>query len=154
MRALAAALIFIGLMVPLSLSVARAAGDLPALRADGARMVDPSGKPVILRGCNLGNWLMIEPWMLGGCIEAQDQGQINDILRSRFGDERGYGLMELYRENYITARDFELLKSFGFNVVRVPFDYRLMQDEKAPYTMRSDAFKWLDRALELAEQAG
>src|SRR3954451_8007639 len=103
MRALAAALIFIGLMV----SLARAAGNLPTLRADGTRLVDPSGKPVILRGCNLGNWLMIEPWMLGGCIEAQDQGQITDILRSRFGDERGYGLMELYRENYITARDLE-----------------------------------------------
>jgi hypothetical protein len=38
--------------------------------------------------------------------------------------------------------------------VRVPFDYRLLQEEKPPYAMRADAFKWLDRALELAEQAG
>lgn len=117
-------------------------------------MVDQSGKPVILSGCNLGNWLMIEPWMLGGCLEAQDQGQITDIVRQRFGDERGYGLMELYRASYITPRDFELIKSFRFNVVRVPFDYRLLQDEKPPYAMRPDAFKWLDCALQLAEQAG
>src|SRR5438552_10748284 len=99
---------------------------LPPLRADGTRMVDPSGKPVILRGCNLGNWLMIEPWMLGGTIEAKDQGEITDILRERFGDDRGYDLVELYREHYITPRDFDLVKSFHFNVVRVPFDYRLL----------------------------
>src|SRR5207248_2777412 len=127
---------------------------LPPLHAEGTRIVDPSGKPVVLRGCNLGNWLMIEPWMLGGTLKAKDQGEITDILRERFGDERGYGLVELYREHYITPRDFDLVKSFRFNVVRVPFDYRLLQDEKPPYAMRADAFKWLDRALKLAEDAG
>jgi glucan 1,3-beta-glucosidase len=142
------------LLAVLIASFAFAGSNLPALRADGTRMIGPDGKAVILRGCNLGNWLMIEPWMLGGCIEAQDQGHITDLLRQRFGDERGYNLLELYRQNYITPRDFELVKHFGFNVVRVPFDYRLLQDEKPPYAMRPDAFKWLDRALELAEQAG
>lgn len=117
-------------------------------------MVDPSGKPVILRGCNLGNWLTIETWMLGGTIKAKDQGEITDILTQRFGGASGYALMETYRENYIAPRDLELVQSFGFNIVRLPFDYRLLQDEKAPYAMRADAFKWIDRALELAEQAG
>src|SRR5205814_10562730 len=84
---------------------------LPPLHAQGTRMVDPSGKPVVLRGSNLGNWLMIETWMLGGTINAKDQGEITDILRQRFDDERGYRLVELYREHYITPRDFELVKS-------------------------------------------
>lgn len=135
-------------------ALAPAFAALPVLRAGGTRVVDPSGKPVVLRECNLGNWLMIEPWMLGGCVAARDQGQITDVLRQRFGDERGYGLMELYREHYITPRDLELIKGFGFNVVRVPFDFRLLQDENPPYAMRADAFKWLDRVLELAENAG
>src|SRR5690349_15118870 len=97
--------LFAFLLAVLIASFAFAGSDLPALRADGTRMVGPDGKAVVLRGCNLGNWLMIEPWMLGGCIEAQDQGQITDLLRQRFGDERGYGLLELYRQNYITPRD-------------------------------------------------
>src|SRR5689334_10602335 len=127
---------------------------LPALHADGTRMVDAAGKPVTLRGCNIGNWLMLEPWMLGNLIDVQDQGRLTDILCRRFGGERGMRLMNLYRESYITPRDFDLVKSFGFNLVRVPFDYRLLQDEAPPYAMRPDAFRWLDRALELAEAAG
>ena len=127
---------------------------LPRLRADGTQMVDQSGQRVILRGCNLGNWLMIEPWMLGGTVSAKDQGEITDILKQRFGDVRGYELMETYRASYITSRDLEIVKGFGFNVVRLPFDYRLMQDERPPFAMRDDAFRWIDRALEMAEQAG
>jgi glucan 1,3-beta-glucosidase len=92
--------------------------------------------------------------MLGNCIDVQDQGQLTDILLRRFGEERGMRLMDLYRESYITPRDFELIKRFGFNLVRVPFDYRMLQDEAPPYAMRADAFRWLDRALELAESAG
>ena len=80
-------------------------------------MVDPSDQPVTLRGCNLGNWLMIEPWMLGGCLDVPDQGQLTDILSRRFGHERGTRLLDLYRESYITPRDFALIKSFGFNLV-------------------------------------
>ena len=116
---------------------AGAAAPLPPLHADGRRMLDTSGSPVTLRGCNLGNWLMIEPWMLRNLIDVQDQGQLTDILRRRFGDKRGTQLMDLYRESYITPRDFALIKSFGFNLVRVPFDYRLLRDESPPYAMRS-----------------
>src|SRR3954468_13931793 len=85
------------------------ATSLPALHADGTRMVDATGKPVTLRGCNLGNWLMIEPWMLGNLIDVQDQGQLTDILGRRFGAEDGMRLTNLYRENYVTPRDLELI---------------------------------------------
>ena len=71
-----------------------------------------------------------------------------------FGDERGQKLIDLYRANYITPRDFELIKSFHFNVVRVPFDYRMIQEDEPPYRVRRDAFVHLDRALEMAEAAG
>src|SRR5690349_16850392 len=74
-------------------SIAHGAEKLAWLRADGTRMVDSSGKLVILRGCNLGNWLAIETWMLGGTITGKDQGELTDILTQRFGPEAGYALM-------------------------------------------------------------
>jgi hypothetical protein len=97
---------------------------------------------------------MIEPWMLGGIIEGKDQVGIINTFKTRFGDERGQRLIELYRLNYITPRDFELIRTFGFNVVRVPFDYRILQEDEPPYRVRKDAFVHLDRALEMAEAAG
>ena len=69
MRIVAFALVVLAL--PLFAAAAPALG---FLRADGTRLVDEKTRqPVVLKGCNLGNWLMIEPWMLGGIIEAKDQ---------------------------------------------------------------------------------
>src|SRR5437762_2377777 len=134
---------------------ATAGPSLGFIRADGARLVEEkSRQPIVLKGCNLGNWLMIEPWMLGGVLEGKDQLSIFSTFKSRFGDERGQTLIDLYRTNYITPRDFELIKTFGFNVVRVPFDYRMLQEDEPPYRIREHAFVHLDRALEMAEGAG
>jgi endoglucanase len=135
-----------------------AMAELPFLSSEGWRFVDPTGNPVVLKGCNLGNWLMLESWMLGGCISDgakpyRDQAQLFRTLQQRFGQEKFDELMTLYRDGYIQARDFELIKSFGFNVVRVPFDYRLLQSDVAPYALKPDAFAWLDHAVKLAAAA-
>src|SRR5690349_3184833 len=89
---------------------------MPMLHAKGTAVVDQSGKPLVLRGCNLGNWLMLEAWMLRWDIE--DQQTIVQTFTDRFGPDASQRLMDTYREGYIRPRDFELIKSFGFNVVR------------------------------------
>ena len=152
-RALA---LLLGVMTTTTL---RAATPLPMLRADGPNLVDPAGKPVVLKGCNLGNYLMLEGWMFGGTLQQSGKG-IRDgatyyrTLRQRFGDEKAERLIAQYREGWITPRDFEQIKAYGFNVVRLPFDYRLIQDEQPPHQIRRDAFRWLDHAVDMAEAAG
>lgn len=131
------------------------ADSLPRLKAAGRLFVDESGTKVTLRGCNLGNWLLIEPWMLGIRNERfRDQYSLVSALESRFGPQRTAALLDLYRESWITSRELALIKSFGFNLVRVPFHYGLLMDDQRPDVLREDAFKWLDRAVDLAEQAG
>jgi glucan 1,3-beta-glucosidase len=127
---------------------------LPFIHAQGTELVDPSGKKVLLKGCNLGDWLLIELWMFGGCIQTSDQAHLFAKLDERFGKDRAAALMDLYRSSFITARDFDLIRSFGFNAVRLPIDYRLLQSDEAPYALKPDAFKWLDRAVDLAEGSG
>ena len=135
------------------------AADLPMLHNDGRRMVDPAGRPVLLHGCNLGNTLMLESWMFGGTLVLdgtpfKDGATLYRALRQRFGEDRFARLIDAYRSSYITARDFEQIKSFGFNVVRLPFDYRLLQSDQAPYGLKPDAFHDLDRIVKLAADAG
>src|SRR5262245_39952040 len=91
-------------------SESAATANLAPLHAEGAKMVDPSGKPVILRGCNVGNWLMFEAWMLRWDIS--DQQTLVATLTDRFGAEECQKLWDSYREGYITPRDFQLIKSF------------------------------------------
>jgi len=123
------------------------------LRADGTRIVDDAGKALILKGCNVGNWLLLEMWMLNQS-DIDDQYAFENILTDRFGEIEKKRLMDIYRENYITEKDFQIIKSFGFNVVRVPFHYSLLLDDSEPSTLRPDAFKWLDKAVLMAEKAG
>jgi len=130
---------------------------LPALHPDGIRMADPQGRHVTLKGANLGNWLTLEMWMLG--IAGQpgapgDQHELEAILTERFGESEKDRLMEVYRSSWMTDRDFKILRSFGFNVVRLPMNYRLMEDDRKPFTLKPNAWKWIDRAVNESEKHG
>ncbi len=132
-------------------------GGLPALRVKAAELVDPAGALVRLQGCNLGNWLMLEMWMLGlgeGPGAISDQHELLSILDRRFGPAEGRRLMDVYRESWVRDGDFATIKRFGMNAVRLPFDYRLLEDDAAPMKLRPGAWKWLDRAVAMAERHG
>lgn len=139
----------------LCIHAAVTAESLPDLKLEDQHFVDEQGDIVTLRGCNLGNWFLIEPWMLGLRDDRiRDQHDFITVLESRFGAEQAEQLMDIYRANWIGPREFEMVRSFGFNVVRLPFHYSLLGDDNQPFTLRDNAFEWLDRAIELAEQAG
>src|SRR5882724_10684999 len=93
---------------------------LPPLHANGAAIVDDHGRPVILRGCNLGNWLLNELWMMdmARTDDPKDHWEVEELLQQRFGAEEKERLLALYRENGIKPRDFDIIKSWNFNVVR------------------------------------
>lgn len=142
--------------IALAGSLACAAGalaDLSPVHVQGDRLVDANGDEVILRGCNLGNWLILEPWMLGA-YAYEDQASLVGVLESRFGEARAQELLDIYRDNWITQRDFDLLPSFGFNAVRVPFDAAVFEDPDAEFRIREGSFRWLDKVMSMAEQAG
>ncbi len=125
-----------------------------ALHLSGHRLVNAAGEPVTLKGCNLGGWLLLEPWMLGiRDKRIRDQWDIVTTLNDRFGADRAEELLDAFRHNWIGPREIALAKSFGFNLLRVPFHHELLATEDEPRTLRGDAFEWLDRAVELAEQA-
>jgi glucan 1,3-beta-glucosidase len=148
------ALIFMGF------DPAFAAVSLPIITASGSRLVDPNGSTIILKGCNLGNYLMLESWMFGETLGVEPDHSFPDgavvyrTLRERFGEERRDRLIKLFRDGWITPRDMQLIKSFGFNLVRLPFDYRLVQEDRPPFGVKPDAFYWLDHAVDMAEDAG
>ncbi|MEO1718051.1 MAG: cellulase family glycosylhydrolase, partial [Planctomycetota bacterium] len=131
---------------------------LTPLTLKGSGFVDAQGERVTLLGVNVGNWLLLEPWMLAVPTEGEqgfaDQHDILTLLDSRFGAERADALLDVYRVNWFTERDAANIAEFGMNVIRVPFHYSLLTSDEGPLELRDDAFEWLDRAVELAEGAG
>ena len=100
------------------------------------------GNPVLLRGVNLGGWLLFEPWMTPmDSSGAKDDWSARDILTKRFGPAVSDGLLAAYEDTWINEKDFDHIAAAGFNVVRLPFWYRNLEDEDG--TWRADAFQRL-----------
>ena len=130
------------------------AAGLPPLHVEGHRLVDPTGKEVLLKGCNLGNWHVVEFWMLALKNPPKDQYALEELLTRRFGEAEKDRLMDVYRSSWLTERDFKIIPTFGFNAVRLPTQYRLMEDDRQPFKLKKDAWRWLDRGIDLAEKNG
>lgn len=113
------------------------------------RIIAPNGNEVSIKGCNIGNWFVLEMWMLDQ--KLPDQYTFELILEERFGKDTKNELMKIYRENWITEKDFETIKSFGMNTIRIPFQYTILMDPENPYQLKENAFYWLDKTIEWAE---
>lgn len=93
------------------------------LTVDGTDIVNQNGEKVILKGVNLGGWLIQEDWLCP-YEEVADHHEMLETLIDRFGTEKAYELMNIYEDNFITETDLDIIKEMGFNAVRVPFWYR------------------------------
>ena len=135
---------------------AQAAPPMPFLHAQGAQIVTATGTPTILRGFNLGNWLVEEMWLspfdtdppAGSTLpKIPDHVRLRQVFTTRFGTEKADQLLELWRQNFMTPTDFARIKADGFNCVRLPFTYDL---ESEP----GGLFRWLDYAVSNAKANG
>jgi endoglucanase len=126
------------------------------LKQDRERWMNEQGEIVSLRGVNLGNWLMLEMWMLNNGDNPVGEGIVDQCtfegtLEERFGADERARLMDVYRDNFITERDWDILQDAGFNLIRLPFPYQLIEDDANPMTLRDDAWQYLDYAIEEAK---
>ncbi len=126
------------------------------LQTQGTKWVRADGSAVQLKGVNLGNWLLPEFWMMGYGENAtvNDQCTLEAVLDRRFGFAERERLIKLFRDNWITQRDWDLIPRFGLNLVRLPFIWSVIEDEKNPRHLRPDAWHYLDQAIEQAEKRG
>jgi len=124
---------------------------LPMLHTEGTRWLAADGSAPALRGVNLGNYLIQEFWMMGqGSAGIDDQCKLEAVLDRRFGYAERERLYALYRDNWITARDWDMLPRLKLNLVRLPFIYSVLEDEQHPRQLRADAWHYLDQAIDEA----
>ena len=127
---------------------------LSFLTSQGARFINETGETVVLKGCNLGSWLNLEMWMMDIKDDERypDQYTVEKVLQERFGPSEKDRIMDLHRESWITERDFKIIRSFGFNCIRVPFHYGIIEDEQNPGHVRDNAWRWFDHVIQLADK--
>ena len=51
-------------------------------------------------------------------------------------------------EKWINEDDFDVVKSYGMNTIRLPFDYKILKNSDArPFKLKENAWYWLDFAI-------
>ena len=113
----------------------------------GKTVLSPDGRPFIMRGTNLGNWLVPEGYMFL-FKNVNSPRLIDQLLRELLGPAEASDFWKSYLDSYITEADIHFLKSSGMNSIRIPFNFRLFTREW--YLGKSDenhGFELLDRVI-------
>jgi len=99
-----------------------------------------------LKGVNLGNWLLPEGYMfkMSNCNSPR---KIDQAIRELIGNSATTAFWDSFLENYITEPDIKWLSEAGVNIIRLPFDYRLLcHDDYLGRDMHG--YKYLDRVIQ------
>ena len=113
------------------------------LTVSSSNLVNRNGEAVILRGVNLGGWLLQESWMCpvsGADGEWGNLDTIEAFKANGFTDEQIQRLFDTYQDNWITEADLDIIAATGANCLRVPFWYRNF--------MLNEAGDWIDDDLD------
>jgi len=120
----------------------------------GKDIIGADGKPLLIKGTNLGNWLVPEGYMFK-FKNTNSPKMIADAIAQLIGPDAAASFWKKYLDTYITQSDIHFLKTIGVNSVRVPFNYRLFTNED--YLGSNDAtrgFMLLDRVINWCKEEG
>ena len=121
------------------------------MRTDGAALLTPSGDPVRLRGVCIGGWLNMENFITG---YAANETLMREQVRRVLGEDRSDAFFERLLTSFFGEDDARFLGENGFNVVRIPVNYRHLERDDRPFEIIEDGFRHLDRAIEACGRYG
>ncbi|TSD64622.1 glycoside hydrolase family 5 protein [Inquilinus sp. KBS0705] len=139
--------LFIVLLILLTGTINLQAQSPKFIGVKGKEIIGVDGKPFLIRGTNLGNWLVPEGYMFK-FTNVNSQRLINEALTELVGPEEMKLFWRKFQDTYITKADIHFLKQTGMNSIRIPFHYKLFTNED--YMGQNNpnrGFELLDRVI-------
>ena len=116
------------------------------LRVSGDQIINAKGDTVYLRGFGLGGMLHMENFIDG--YPANEESMREGLMKV-LGEKKYNLYFDTFYKSYFTEPDAEYIHSLGLNLVRIPINYRLFEDDMNPGVIKEGAFEYLDRVIEL-----
>jgi len=142
------------LLLMLLLPIGLKAQNAKFITVKGKEIIGPDNKNFLIRGTNLGNWLVPEGYMFK-FKSVNAPRLINEAFAELLGPEEVKSFWKKYQDTYITAADIHFLKASGMNSIRIPFNYRLFTSET--YMGQNNpnrGFELLDRVISWCKKEG
>ena len=124
----------------------KSTNSLSFIKTNGTKLVDDKGNEIILKGTNLGNWLVPEGYMFK-MEQVNSPRKIDELLYELIGPDSLQVFWNGFLNNYITHEDIKYLKSIGVNHIRLPFHYIMFTDDLY-MGERNSGFKYFDRLID------
>jgi len=121
------------------------------LKVDGRHLATRAGRRVLLQGVGLGGWMNMENFITGfPGTETLHRAALARVL----GEEGTRRFFDRFLEVFFGEADAAFIASLGLNVVRLAVSYRHFDDDLAPFELKDDGFRLLDRAIERCARHG
>ncbi|MDQ6422711.1 cellulase family glycosylhydrolase [Paenibacillus sp. LHD-117] len=118
------------------------------VRAEGKKLVNGNGDPLLLRGVGFGSWLLPEGYMWRFPEGGDRPRRIEAMIERLIGAEKANDFWSAYYQRYIAEDDIARIGEEGFNSVRLPINARFLQTGGGePATYREDRLALLDRVI-------
>ncbi len=101
------------------------------VHVQGTYLIAPDGGKLLLRGINLGNWLVPEGYMFHFEKGPASYREISALFNQLIGPADAARFWTQYRDAYLREADIRFIQEAGFNSVRIPFHYALVDDGTA-----------------------
>jgi len=118
----------------------------------GRDIVDGAGRPLLLRGVGLGNWLLPEGYMWKFGEGLNSPREIERRIARLIGAEAATDFWKRFRDVFIAEDDIARIAALGFDHVRLPINSRVVLTDDGEF--RADGFALIDRAVEWCRRHG
>lgn len=138
------------LLIPVLLVVQ---GNTQFLSVSGKKTINSSsGQEVVLQAMNFGNWMVMEGYMMKSAAQATSQHLWKQKLNTLIGAANTDAFYTAWLKKYVTEADIQLIKSWGFNAVRLPLHYEYFVNAGSPdvwndlgFTVTDSVLAWCSR---------
>ena len=117
-------------------------------------VITPDGKPFLIQGINLGNWLNPEGYMFL-FKDVSSYRLIDQAFREMVGPDFTDQFWKAFKDNYITREDIAYIKQTGMNSIRLPFHYKSFTEEDyMGLKSNQDGFARIDSVIKWCKEEG
>jgi endoglucanase len=114
------------------------------LRVSGDKILNQKGDTVYLRGFGLGGMLHMENFIDG--YPANEEA-MREGLKNILGEKKYNLYFDTFLKSYFTEPNAAYIQSLRLNLVRIPINYHLFEDDMNPGVIKEGAFAYLDSVI-------